>query len=135
MPYRAISSSLACALALAACAGCTSSSGTLRVTNDSDFAIVEMHVAPNGSTTWGGNLLSGDVLAPGDTLTIDTACDTYDVLLVDEQGVDCEIDGIDLCANSADFVIRNDTCAVFSRAAVTRNPSSAGTAAAPAARK
>ncbi len=120
MSHRAIFSARACALALAVCAGCTSSSGTLRITNNSDFSIVEMHVAPNGSTSWGGNLLNGDVLAPGETLTVDTSCNTYDVLLVDEQGVDCEIDGIDLCANSADFVIQNNTCAVFSAAHAAR---------------
>lgn len=116
MTSRSTAAFATAAFALALCAACTSSTATLRVTNQSDFAIVEMHVAPSGSRTWGPNLLGGDVLLPGESLTIDTSCDTYDVLLVDEQGVDCEIDAIDLCANSADFVIRNNTCAVFARA-------------------
>ena len=34
-------------------------------------------------------------------------------MLVDQAGVSCEIDSIDLCANSRDFVITNNTCVAF----------------------
>ena len=102
---------LCAAVSLGACS--SSSSGSLHVTNQSSFAIVEFHVAPNGSQTWGPNLLASNPLNPGEDFAVDTSCGTYDVMLVDEQGVDCEIDGIDLCANNADFVIHNNTCAVF----------------------
>ena len=48
------------------------------------------------------------------------SCGFYDALLVDETGVECEIFDIDLCLNDADWIIRNDTCAVFEAAAKAR---------------
>ena len=103
------------AFLVATTSACTSAS--LYVTNNSDFSITEMHVTDVNNPSWGANLIAGDVLMPGEQVRIDTTCSTYDVLLVDEQGVSCEIDSIDLCANSADFVITNSTCVAFRKAA------------------
>lgn len=122
---------LAC-LGFALAAGCSSSDNTttdatLRVQNSSDFDIVELHVAPVGTTTWGPNLIVGDTLAPGDSLTVGVVCDTYDVRLVDDSGVPCELNDLDLCLNDADFIIHNNTCTVFGASEApregTRNPS------------
>jgi len=114
---------VACALGSLAVAGCSSSSGpdaTLDVQNNSDFSIVEIRVTSVGNTTWGPNLISGDTLAPGETLSIDVTCDTYDALLVDESGVDCQLHSVDLCFNNAAWVINNNTCTVFSAAKAAR---------------
>ena len=86
---------------------------SLLVINESDFAIVELYLTEVNNPDWGPNLLAGDVLLPGEDLLLGVPCDFYDALLVDEDGVDCEIRGIDLCLNDADWVIRNDTCLVF----------------------
>jgi hypothetical protein len=94
--------------------------GSLRVENQSDFAIVELRVTSVGNPSWGPNLLSGDVLLPGEALTLEVQCDVYDALLVDEDGVDCELEGIDLCLNDADWIIRNSTCSVFGAAKAAR---------------
>jgi hypothetical protein len=99
-------------------AACTSAS--LTITNSSDFAITEMHVTDVNNPSWGPNLLAGDELLPGEHATVDTTCGTYDVMLVDETGVSCEVDSIDLCANSSDFVITNNTCAAFREAAASK---------------
>jgi hypothetical protein len=99
-------------------AACTS--GSLTVTNSSDFAITEMHVTDINNPSWGPNLLAGNELLPGESATVDTSCGTYDVMLVDETGVSCEVDSIDLCANSSDFVITNNTCAAFREAAASK---------------
>jgi hypothetical protein len=93
---------------------------TLRVYNQSDFAITELHVADVGSASWGTNLLGGDPLYPGESLTLGVDCGTYNVLLIDEQGVDCQVDGVDLCLNDAKWVIHNNTCAVFGAAKAAR---------------
>lgn len=85
----------------------------LHVHNNSNFSIVEIHVTSVGSTTWGQNLISGQTLAPGDSLTIGVTCDTYDALLVDQQGVDCQVHNVELCGNHADWAIDNNTCTVF----------------------
>lgn len=83
-----------------------------------------MHVTPVDNSSWGPNLLGGDTLNPGEDMNVDTSCGTYDVLLVDESGVDCELHNIDLCANHADFVIENNTCAVFGAAKAARDAKS-----------
>jgi hypothetical protein len=120
------------AIAIAACSSDSSASGSLHVQNNSDFAIVQIHVAPVGTTNWGRNLIAGDTLDPGDSLTVDVTCGTYDALLVDEQGVDCQLQGVDLCLNSADWVIRNETCTVFGAARAAREAAkAAGSGSAP----
>ena len=73
-----------------------------------------------GNSSWGPNLLDGDILAPGETLTIDVTCSTYDALLVDEDGEDCQLHSVDLCFSDKDWVIQNNTCTVFAAAAAAR---------------
>ena len=106
-------------LSLGLIGACTTDDGpdvidaTLSVDNQSDFAIAELYLTETGNPSWGDNLLRGDVLLPDEQLTLGVDCDFYDVLLVDEDGVDCELHDLDLCLNDADFVIRNSTCSVF----------------------
>jgi hypothetical protein len=121
------------AIAVAGCSSDSSTNATLHVQNSSDFAIVEIHVTSVGSTTWGPNLISGDTLSPGETLTVDVSCGTYDALLVDESGVDCQLMSVDLCLNDAAWVIRNNTCTVFGAAKAARDAAAkaAGSATAP----
>jgi hypothetical protein len=112
-------------------AGCTTDdSSDLNVTNQSDFSIVELHVTQVDNSDWGPNLLGGDTLDPGSTISINVSCDTYDALLVDESGVDCELHSVDLCFSDADWVIRNNTCTVFAAAKAQREAEAAAKAAA-----
>jgi hypothetical protein len=127
---------LACvtvALGSIAVAGCgdSGSNASLRVRNQSDFAITEIRVTSVGSTTWGPNLIGGDILAPGEVLTVDVSCDTYDALLTDESGAQCTIHDVDLCFNTADWVIGNDTCPVFAAAKAAREAAKAAGSANP----
>ena len=114
---RLIALSLA-AVGMVTVAGCSDNddNAQLHVHNNSSFSIVELHVTSVGSPTWGPNLIAGETLAPGDSLTIDVSCGTYDALLVDQQGVDCQVHSVDLCGNHADWQINNDTCTVFGQA-------------------
>lgn len=93
---------------------------TLLVDNQSDYAIVELYLTDVGSSSWGPNLLGGDILLPDETITLGVECGFYDALLVDEDDVECEINDLDLCLNDADWVIRNNTCAVFGAAKQAR---------------
>lgn len=130
---RLIALSLA-ALGMITVAGCddndnnNTTSATLHVQNNSDFAIVEIHVTSVGSTTWGSNLLSGP-LQPGQSLTLGVSCGTFDALLVDEQGVDCQLHNVDLCLNQAAWVINNTTCTVFGAAKAAGEANDAATPA------
>ncbi len=112
------------ALALSACSGGGTTTviedSSLVIDNQSDFVIEEVYLTSVGHASWGPNRLGGDVLFPDETLTLGVNCGTYDALLVDEAGVDCEIDNLDLCLNDAVWVIRNTTCNVFGAAARER---------------
>lgn len=109
--------------------------GSLLVDNQSDFAIVEIRVTPVGSSSWGPNLLRGDILLPGDTLTLGVECDLYDAMLVDEDNETCTLSAVDLCLNDADWIIRNNTCVVFEAKAKAKAEAAAkgpGSSVAPA---
>lgn len=109
--------------------GCTTSDGnsdaTLTVTNDSDYIIDELYVTQVDSTNWGANLLGGDGLFPDESITLAVECDFYDAKLIDESGVDCIVHDLDLCANDADWIIRNNTCPVFGAAKAARDAAKA----------
>lgn len=108
---------------------CVPSGGALRVQNQSSVAITEVHVTSVGSTTWGPNLISGTILAPGESLTVAVACDQYDALLIDQGGDQCIIHNVDLCFSKADWIIRNDTCAAFTHTSTNTSAAPASSAA------
>lgn len=105
-------------LALAGCDddGVAGDDASLLVVNESDFAITELYLTEVDNPDWGPNLLGFDALLPGEDFLLGVDCDFYDALLIDEDGVECELVGIDLCLNDADWVIRNNTCTVFDAA-------------------
>jgi hypothetical protein len=118
-------SALGLAMCLALAGGATGCGGgdvvydpieesTLLVVNQSDFAIVELYLTPVGSPDWGPNLVAGRELFPGeDVLLTDVPCDSYDVMMVAEDGVTCELGAVDMCFDDATWVVDNHTCAGF----------------------
>jgi hypothetical protein len=115
---------VAALVSIAVATGCTTDSSpdsTLRVQNRSDFRIREIRVTSVGNSSWGRNLLDGDILAPDETLVLGIDCGTYDAMLVDEQGAECRVNDLDLCLNDADWIIYNDTCGVFGAAKAARD--------------
>lgn len=110
---------LALAFAVAAAGGCAvttdddGADASLLVVNESDYAIYELYLTEVDNPNWGPNLLRGDVLLPDEELLLGVDCGFYDALLIDEEGVECELYDLDLCLNDADWVIRNNTCSVF----------------------
>jgi hypothetical protein len=119
-------------------AGCGGGGGdggpeaSLRVINNSDFVITELYLTDVNSRNWGDNLLANDALVPDEHLTLGVACGYYDVLLVDEEGVDCQLNGVDLCLNDATWLINNNTCEAFARKAAERKAAESATPSAPA---
>lgn len=103
---------------------------TLTVINNSDFVIEELYLTDVGSPTWGRNLVEGDPLFPDDEIVLGVECGFYDALLVDEEGVDCELEAIDLCLNNAQWFIQNDTCIAFEAARKAREQAAAAAEAA-----
>ena len=90
------------------------SDSTLLVVNESDFVIEEIYITDVDSSGWGPDLTGGDILLPEEEMLLtDIPCDFYDVLMVDETGLECEVLDIDLCFDDATWVITNNTCDVF----------------------
>jgi hypothetical protein len=88
---------------------------TITVWNDSDYVIEDLYITEVGTFDWGPNVLGGAPLFPGDSITVDVGCDTYDIKVIDETGVECELYDVDVCFGEDDgWVIDNftlDTCA------------------------
>jgi hypothetical protein len=82
--------------------------GTITIDNASTHVLTEVRVAPVGQVDWGPNLLP-DVLYPDEQLTVSVACDTYDVLVSDDRGRDCELDSLDLCFSDSIWTVDNST--------------------------
>jgi hypothetical protein len=88
--------------------GCSSDSdnATLTIDNQSSVMLTEINLAPIDSPVFGPNLLDGDVLLPGEVITVvDIPCDFFDVRVVDEFGTNCILPSVDLCFSDALWVI------------------------------
>jgi hypothetical protein len=112
MPRLGLSTFAAVALAAASLGGCIIESdddgdSSITVENRSSFLIEEIRVTEIDSTNWGPNLLGGDILRPQESLTILVDCDIYDVLIVDDTGLECILFDLDLCFDDAVWVITN----------------------------
>lgn len=128
MKHPGLCLSVLASLSLAA-AACGGNDARLTVVNRSDFVIEEIYLADVGDPSWGPNLLQDDALFPDERLILSVSCGFYDVLLIDEDGVDCQLHDIDLCLNSATWLIRNDTCTTFAQKALERKQQERATGA------
>lgn len=79
----------------------------LTVQNESSVVIEEIYVAQIDASTWGPDLLGGAILLPGEGLTVELTCDVYDVLVVDELGTECMLEGLDVCFEDATWFVTN----------------------------
>jgi hypothetical protein len=85
---------------------------TLTVHNHSSHVLTEVRLAEVDDRDWGPNLLP-EVLYPGEDLTIvDIDCDDYDVLVVDEDDVECVLADLTLCFDDESWVIDDVTLAL-----------------------
>lgn len=95
--------------------GCVISDGpdsTITIYNDSDYAIFELYIAERNTFDWGPDLLRGLPLEPGDAITVEVDCGTYDVEVWDELGTDCVLEGIDVCFEDDGWSITNTDLAI-----------------------
>ncbi len=107
---------LALVAPLTLAAGCVVSDGdsSLTLYNDSSYALYEVYLAEETDETWGSNLLGAPLFPGQDLVIVDIDCGTYDVLVVDETGVECELANLDLCLDDDGWVIDDltlDVCA------------------------
>ncbi|MFI4969605.1 MAG: hypothetical protein ACHP7D_05325 [Lysobacterales bacterium] len=68
--------------------------------NESKWTIQQLYFAPIGSDRWGPNQLSHNAVRTGDSFSLTgIRCDKYDAKLVDEDGDECIVRNIALCAS------------------------------------
>jgi hypothetical protein len=80
---------------------------TIHITNKSDWEIHHFYLQPEDSEQWGPDQLGGQkIAANGGTFELHKVpTDTFDVKLVDEDGDECEVEGVDICASNQGWVI------------------------------
>lgn len=97
------------AVAAAGVAGAARSDSDLELVNDSSWDIYEIYLAPSEDDEWGPDQLGEDVLESGESLTLtEIPCGDYDILLIDEDGDECTLEAVDLCGDSAEWVIDDE---------------------------
>lgn len=76
--------------------------------NDSAWDISELYFSRTASNDWGKEQLGKHVVRPGDSFTLSQIpCGNYDVKLVDEDGDECDISAVSLCAESHVWAIKD----------------------------
>jgi hypothetical protein len=80
------------------------------VVNQSLWAIHELYLSSTDEDSWGPDQLGPTtIIGTGERYTINRIpCDTYDVKLVDEDGDECVVGGVALCAGNDTWVITNE---------------------------
>ena len=75
----------------------------LQIVNQSGKTIHELYLASAGERTWGADRLrqkQPNLIARGETYTmVDLAPGTYQLMLVDADGSECQIDFVDITTN------------------------------------
>lgn len=82
---------------------------TIHIKNKSDWEIHHFFLSPTDQDKWGADQLGDAVIATGGNFDLHKVpCDSYDIKLVDEDGDECVIGGVDICASKEGWVITND---------------------------
>ncbi len=78
------------------------------VLNESNWAIHEMYFSPTDETEWGEDQLGSTTIETGEQFTLTgVPCDKWDVKVVDEDGDECVIENVGLCADTDKWVIKD----------------------------
>ena len=98
------------ALALAALPSLAlASSATVEILNKSDWDLHQLFLSPTDEDEWGPDQLGEHVLESGGSFELEgIPCDSYDIKLVDEDGDECVVPGVDICRHDQGWVIDND---------------------------
>ncbi len=81
----------------------------VRIVNNSSWDIYNFYISSVDTEEWGPDQLGDDAIASGDSYVFrKIPCDAYDVKIVDEDGDECVVSAIALCAGSESWVIEDD---------------------------
>ena len=98
-----------CAVALLIPMTAQAEKNSVTVKNKSDWEIHQFFLSPVDTDKWGPDQLGEEVISTGDTFTLNgIPCDSYDVMLVDEDGDECVVPEVDICGDNQGWIINND---------------------------
>ncbi len=81
-------------------------SQTIKIYNNSKWDIDHIYISHVDKASWGSDLLGSDeVMTPGEYITVKIECAIYDVKLVDEDGVICELADVTICDDDSIWAI------------------------------
>jgi hypothetical protein len=76
--------------------------------NKSQWAIHELYFSPTDEVEWGEDQLEEMTIGTGEKFTLTgIPCDKWDVRVVDEDGDECVIENVGLCADTDKWVIND----------------------------
>ena len=79
------------------------------IKNNSSWDIHQLYISSVDVQEWGPDQLGENAIASGTSYILHSIpCDAYDVKLVDEDGDECVVAAIALCADKDDWVIEDD---------------------------
>lgn len=95
---------------VAAPAFAAGSDASVVIRNDSAWEIHQLFISSVDTTEWGPDQLGAEVIgAAGGTYTLtDIPCGAYDVQLIDEDGDECIVGDVALCAAKGQWVITDE---------------------------
>ena len=107
MKKLALVAALVCAFALPSFAAGKKS--TVKIINQSKWEIHHIFLSSTDDESWGPDQLEDAVLGKGESLTINSIpCDLYDVKVVDEDGDECVLADVGLCAGEDVWAITDE---------------------------
>lgn len=87
--------------------GDSASSITFR--NRSRWDIYRINMSPVSQSTWGVDHLGSNILRAGQDFTLNNIpCNNYDLRLIDEDGDQCVVNNINVCAENSGVTITNE---------------------------
>lgn len=99
----------ACAVALLIPMSAQAQKSSVVIKNKSDWEIHQFFLSPVDTDKWGPDQLGENVISKEDTFTLNgVPCDSYDVMLVDEDGDECVVSEVDICGDNQGWIINND---------------------------
>ncbi len=105
--------SLAAAAAVMAMACGSASAGkfdaSVVILNKSSWDIHQLYLSSTETEEWGPDQLGDKVIGTGESFTLHSIpCDSYDVRLVDEDGDECVVGGVDMCNDTGKWIISDE---------------------------
>lgn len=101
------------AAALALLLALPAAADNVKVVNQSDYGIHQFFLAPAESDEWGPDQLGDKTIEPKTSLTLQNVpCDVYDVKLVDQEGDECVVAGVEVCSGNHEWVITSEDLAL-----------------------